>query len=115
LVPIRLNVGFGWILLKNSRRLFNTIRPKTDIATYWASSSETGINGALSGSLGRSSILRLSSATHITHKLIDAEFPVGDDAFHQIADRYYPDETSVTQDWQVTDSPLRVGSGSLIL
>lgn len=40
------------------------------------------------------------------HELIDAEFPAGDDAFHEIANRYYPYETSVAQDWQVSDSLL---------
>jgi hypothetical protein len=76
--------------------------PDRELWLHW----ESRPKGALSGSLGRGWIPRSSSATYIAHKLIDAEFSVGDDAFHEIADRYYPYETSVTQDWQVSDSFL---------
>jgi hypothetical protein len=37
------------------------------------------------------------------YKLLDAEFPISDDTFQQIANGDNSDETSIAQDWQMPD------------
>ena len=37
-------------------------------------------------------------------ELFYSEFPISDDTFHQVANRYHPDEMFVTKDRKVSDA-----------
>ena len=73
---------------------------KVDAACF--AIEKVNIYGALSTTPSRRYVFHVYSTAYVMDKLIDAKLPVGHDTFHYIADGNYPDEASVTKDWQVS-------------